>query len=286
VQLGELQNQLERFERRNVQIVALSVDETEASTNMIKRLGLGFAVGSDPEQAVVKAFGVQNPDTRELAIHAAYIVDDNGKIFYRKVSRRRPLSEELIDAIDSYRGDYPRTDEVVRPRTRVAVAYPENNFQALLGVIHLDERPPEVSEIGFNRVYSLIRSGRSDDATVAFKRLTLESPAADRRTLLDTAAWLTRVLFFQDKPEAIEAGRALQARLDRTRELESQLQTSTDADEQDAIRTTLAAARAGLEQARAVISNNAGAWKLRRAKTTLRSYREIALATLRTRAET
>lgn len=283
MQLGELQNQLERFERRNVQIVALSVDETEASTNMIKRLGLRFELGSDPEQAVVKAFGVQNPDTRELAIHAAYIVDDNGKIFYRKVGRRRPLSEELIDAIDSYRGDYPRTDEAVRPRTRVVVAYPENNFQALLGVIHSVERPPDVNEIGFNRVYSLIQRGRSDDATVAFKRLTMESPAADRRALLDTAAWLTRVLFFQDKPEAIEAGRALRARLDRTRELESQLQTSADADEQDAIRTTLAAARAGLEQTRALISNNAGAWNLRRAKTTLRSYREIALATLRTR---
>ena len=208
MQLGELQNQLERFERRNVQIVALSVDETEASTNMIKRLGLRFALGSDPEQVVVKAFGVQNPDTRELAIHAVYIVDDNGKIFYRKVGRRRPLSEELIDAIDSYRGDYPRSGEVVRPRTRTAVAYPENNFQALLGVIHLDERPPEVNEIGFNRVYSLIRRGRSDDATVAFKRLTLASPAADRRALLDTAAWLTRASAKQSRPPLAAGGRS------------------------------------------------------------------------------
>ena len=111
MQLGELQNQIARFERRQVNVVALSVDEPAASQAMVNRLGLSFPLGSDPEQQVIKAFRVQNPDTRELAIHAVYVVDEHGVVFYRKVGLRRPLSQELIDAIDAERGDYPRSDE-------------------------------------------------------------------------------------------------------------------------------------------------------------------------------
>ena len=40
MQLGELQHQIERFERRGIAVVALSVDEPQASLAMIERLGL------------------------------------------------------------------------------------------------------------------------------------------------------------------------------------------------------------------------------------------------------
>ena len=108
---------------------------------MIERLGLTFDLASDPQQTVVKAFGVQNPSTRELAIHAVYIVDTDGTVLYRKVGRRRPVSAELIDAIDVFRGVYPRTDEKIQPRKSIAVAYPENNFQALISVAGADAQP-------------------------------------------------------------------------------------------------------------------------------------------------
>ena len=47
MQLGELQHQLARFERRQGDILALSVDEPEASLAMIDRLGLDFALALD-----------------------------------------------------------------------------------------------------------------------------------------------------------------------------------------------------------------------------------------------
>jgi peroxiredoxin len=74
VQLGELQSQIGRFERRGVSIVAVSVDQPHESLDLIKRLGLSFDLGSDPEQKVVNAFRVHNPDTKTLALHAVYIV--------------------------------------------------------------------------------------------------------------------------------------------------------------------------------------------------------------------
>ena len=281
MQLGELQHQLERFNRRGVTILALSVDEPEASEAMVERMGLSFVLASDANQEVIRAFRVQNPDTRELAIHAVYIVDHDASVFYRKVGLRRPVSQELIDAVDAYRGDYPRTDEVVAGRERIPVAWPTNNFQALLGVAEVDGLPAAIDPQGFAEVLAL----RSDDALVAFKTLMREATDADDQALLDSAAWLTRQRFFADKPEAIEAGELLAWRLGRIRELERSLEQATGEDARDELLHTLARARAGLSTTRATIDNNAEAWNLRYVKTSLRSYREVARAEIRMRRD-
>ncbi len=251
---------------------------------MQKRLGLSFDLGSDPQQDLVKAFGVQNPDTRELAIHAVYIVDKDGSVFYRKVGRRRPVSQELLDAVDAHRGDYPRTDEKVRPRKRIAVDFPTNYFQALLNVIQVERLPASVNEDAFNRVYSIIQRGGSDDALIAFKVFAARSVRADQKALFDAASWLTHLLFFVDQPEAIKAGRNLAQRLRRVQELESQIEAnSANPNEKDALQQTLAKARAGLSEARAAISANAAEWRLDRAKTTMRGYRAVAGAEINMR---
>lgn len=278
MQLGELQNQIARFERRGVTVVALSVDEPTQSLAMIERLGLTFDLGSDPEQAVVTAFGVQNPTTRELAIHAVYIIDTAGEVLYRKVGRRRPVSQELIDAIDEFRGEYPRTDEQIQAKKRIAVAYPENNFQALITVAAVADLPQTVDPVTFAHVQALLGQGRSDDSLIAFKALVANSVGASQQELYDTAAWLTRQLFFVDEPEAINAGHTLSRRLVRIGDLEAALAASQDPDQKDELLHTLARARAGLSLTRAEISKNANAWNLRYAKTTLRSYREVARA--------
>jgi len=286
VQLGELQNQIQRFQTRGVSVIALSVDEPAASTVMQKRLGLSFTLGSDPQQNVVKAYGVQNPDTRELAIHAVYIVDEKGSVFYRKVGRRRPVSQELIDAIDAHRGVYPRTDEKISPRKRSAVDYPTNYFQALLTVIEVDSLPDSVDENAFNRVYSIVQRGGSDDALIAFKVFAAKSVQADEKALFDSASWLTHLLFFVDRPNAIKAGRNLAQRLKRVRELETQIELNAENPEQkDALQQTLAKARAGLSLARAEISGNASNWRLDRAKATMRGYRAVAGAEINMRKE-
>lgn len=284
MQLGELQHQIERFERRGVSVIALSVDEPQASLAMIERMGLSFPLGSDPEQRVIQAFRVQNPDTRELAIHAVYIVDRDGVIFYRKVGLRRPVSRELIDAIDAHRGEYPRTDEVVAPPERITVAWPRNNFQALLGVSAVAGLPDGIDPDGFAQVLKLQQARRSDDALVAFKALIADSPTADEGALLDTAAWLVRERFFADKPNAIETGQLLAWRLNRIGALEAALESAADPDVEDELLQNLAKARAGLTVTRTEIVNHADDWNLRYVKTSLRSYREVVRAELRMRA--
>ncbi len=275
MQLGELQHQMARFERRSATVVALSVDAPDDSLAMIERLGMTYPVASDPNQRVVQLFGVQNPQTRELALHAVYIVATDGTIFYRKVGRRRPVSAELIDAIDAHRGQYPQAD-VVEGARRTAVAYPTNNFQALLEVSQATPPAASVHAEALSDVLALVRSGRGDDAVFAYRKLIRMSPAADREALYNTAAWMARELFFAPSADALAVGTELGQRLARVRELETQLAAAGD--ERDSVEAQLAAARAGLSGVRARINQNADDWRLRSVKTTIRAYRELSRA--------
>ena len=156
-------------------------------------------MGSDPAQTVVKKFGVQNPDTEELALHAVYIVDQQGQVFYRKVGRRRPISEELLDAIDSFNGEYPRT-ETRAPRPPRSVAWPSNNFQTLLELSSVTEAPSGVDRGELNAVLDQLRAGESDESIIAFKALA--GSGAARSDLMRAAAWLTRQRFVAKYPDA------------------------------------------------------------------------------------
>ena len=283
MQLGELQNQLHRFNKRKASIVGISVDPPTDSLAMIKRLGLGYDLASDPDQAVVKSFGVQNPETQELALHAVYILNSDGQIVYRKVARRRPVSAELVDAIDAALGTYPQYDSAA-PRKRVQVAYPTNNFQALLEVSQADALPKAVHADAYAQVLSLIKQRKGDDAIFAFRQLLQNSGVRDQAALMDAVRYLVFEIYFQDLPEALETGRDLARRLERVRQLEKQEEASRNTPDHDKALHTLAAARAGLTRVRAQIEANAQAWKLRSAKTSLRGYRELVLAYLRAEA--
>lgn len=282
MQLGELQSQIDRFTERGVSVIAVSVDLPDDSRAMVERLGLTFDLGSDPDQRLVRSFGIQNPQTRELALHAVYIVDEEGKAFYRKVARRRPTSEELIDAIDAFRGVYPQQDRADEPRQRIAVAYPENNFQALIEMSAVAGLPTAVSQVDFDRVSGLMRDRRGDDALIAFRSLARNDAQVSQDDLFLAAAWLARSVFLDGNDEAIQLGTDLARRVARVAELDSAWRSARGTEAEDELLQQLTRARAGLARVRASVSANAAAWNLRFAKSVLRSYREVARAARRT----
>jgi len=258
--------------RSSVSCKVRLLDAPKHSSGLIRRLGLTFDVGSDPEQTVVKKFGVQNPDTQELALHAVYIVDQDGEVFYRKVGRRRPVSEELFDAIDAYNGEYPR-EEKRAPRPPRSVAWPSNNFQTLLEISSVTQAPAGVDRRALDAVLAQLREGESDESIIAFKALA--GGGASREDLQQAAAWLTGQRFIARYPEARKAGADLSRRLRRVQELEDSLENSSD-DERGELLQTLGQARGGLARARATVVNNQDTWNLDYAQGMLRSYREVA----------
>ena len=82
--------------------MALSVDPPEVSLPWIEKKGFTFPVASDPDLSVIRACGLENADVDDLSLHAVYILDTDGTIFYRKIARRRAYPPEFLDAIDFF----------------------------------------------------------------------------------------------------------------------------------------------------------------------------------------
>lgn len=137
MQLGELQQHQVEFESRGITVVAISVDRPEDSIGMVERMGLSFAVASDPDLSVVRAFGLENREVGEMAIHATYIVTQDRAVLYRKVARRRPESGELLDAIDAHRGTYSGP----RPETKVRRRSPWQDWKLLDAIALVEDAP-------------------------------------------------------------------------------------------------------------------------------------------------
>ena len=249
---------------------------------MIQRMGLEFELGSDRDQTVIKDFKVQNPSTQELALHAVYIVDEQGTVFYRKVARRRPGANELIDAIDAHQGRYPQHDRVTERRA-VNVAYPTNNFQALLEIVRAPGLPASINAKTFAQVRQQAETIQSDDALIAYRQFMDGATQASEEELLTVAAWLARITYFDGDAEALRFGQQLDQRLTRVNELEGSLAAAKDPEQRDQVLDQLTQARALLTRTRAVINEHADEWRLRLLKTGLRSYREVAKAAVRQR---
>jgi len=96
------------FDERGATIVAISVDGPENTLPWAEKKGLTMPLAMDPEMKLIESFDLVNPDVPELALHAVYIVDEQGEVFYRKIARRRAYSREFLDAIDYRYGRWPR----------------------------------------------------------------------------------------------------------------------------------------------------------------------------------
>lgn len=91
---------MSEFDARGVSVVAISVDAPAVSLPWIEKKGFTFPVACDPSLEVIRGWGLENTDVGDLSLHAVYILDADGTIFYRKVARRRAYPPEFLDAID------------------------------------------------------------------------------------------------------------------------------------------------------------------------------------------
>ncbi len=271
MQLGELQNQLERFGKRGATVVALSVDPVKESGSLIRRLKLSYDVVSDETQQVMQAYRVQNPDTRELALHAVFIVDENREVVYRKVASRRPLSQELLDAIDYHYGQYPMGDTRIA-ETDFVREFPRNNYQALIEISSREGLPVSISADTLLPIITRLKRGETDDSIIAFRRwLSAQNKASSRDDYLWSAAWLTAQAL-EIGPDAIATGKALSSVLSRLR--------AARADSSTANPNYLKKLEKELDDIRGKVQNNAREWNLSYAKSMLRSYRKLVIAGL------
>ena len=105
-QLSDVQSIYDDIRFRDMSVVAISADPRDDSTNWIMEQQFTFPMAVDVELNFIKRVRLEHPE-REVAIHAIYMLDQDGKIFYAKVGGRRPTPQELLDAIDYHKGNWP-----------------------------------------------------------------------------------------------------------------------------------------------------------------------------------
>ena len=107
--MSELQGlQLKRddFARRDTEIVAVVVDPVEQNAQVVRDLGLGYRIVSDPQLTAIDAYGLRHdatPGEPPIAHPASFLIDANGTIRWRNITdnyRLRPQPETILAAID------------------------------------------------------------------------------------------------------------------------------------------------------------------------------------------
>ncbi len=107
-QLREFAQHADEFQKLNVHLVAISVDDQEhAHMAWEKKAGRKFIILSDPGAAVIRQYGLlhaQGKGDTDIAIRTTFLIDENGRERWRRVSTTVldiPKSVEVLAVIRS-----------------------------------------------------------------------------------------------------------------------------------------------------------------------------------------
>lgn len=87
--MGDLAAAHAELAAQGVGLAAISVDEAADSQALAKRLGVAFALLSDPDARVIEAYGVQM-QRQTLAVPATFVVRPNRTIAWQHVGDTVP----------------------------------------------------------------------------------------------------------------------------------------------------------------------------------------------------
>lgn len=102
------ERRLSEFQKRGVEVVAISVDSPEASRKLCESRGYTFPFASDGKAEVARQYGVLHAgggeEGRDIARPAEFLVDTSGTIRWVNLTddvRVRARPETALQAIDS-----------------------------------------------------------------------------------------------------------------------------------------------------------------------------------------
>ena len=104
-ELQGLQLKRDEFTRRNTDIMAVVIDPVDENAQVVRDLGLGYRILSDPQLNVIDAYGLRHtsPGEPPIAHPASFLIDAQGIIRWRNVTdnyRLRPQPDTILAAVD------------------------------------------------------------------------------------------------------------------------------------------------------------------------------------------
>ena len=186
-------------------LVALSVDSPSVNAGLALNLGLSFPLVADDHMKTIKAYGLVNPERATLPLHSIYVLDQDLKVQYRKVAGRRPLSAEVLEALDYTGGRWPTPKKLaaIAPGKWVSggqrKARQERHWvdaARLVGGSTAPKRltPKQVTQAG--KVMEDLKADRNDAALITFRELVRSVAISPHKKQL--AAWILGQAFLSE----------------------------------------------------------------------------------------
>jgi peroxiredoxin len=107
-QLREFAQHAGEFQQANARLVAISVDDREhAHLVWDKQASHQFVILSDPGARIIREYGLLHPHgegDEDIAIRTTYVLDENGRQRWRKVSGTIPEIPKSAEVLAELRG--------------------------------------------------------------------------------------------------------------------------------------------------------------------------------------
>jgi peroxiredoxin (alkyl hydroperoxide reductase subunit C) len=155
----EFARQYDEFEKRNVQLIGLSIDSIYAHIAWVRNIEQNFGVSvkfpviADLDTKVAQAYGMIHPGAASTAtVRCVFIIDDKGVVramVYYPLTNGRNIDEiiRLIDALQTHEKHKVATPANWRPGDKVIVPPPLTQEGAAKRV----DEPYEVTEWYFSK---------------------------------------------------------------------------------------------------------------------------------------
>ncbi|MBA2538430.1 MAG: peroxiredoxin family protein [Deltaproteobacteria bacterium] len=98
-----MQSNLGELAKRDIGLVAISVDDVAPGKALAAKLGLTFPVLADPKATALKAFGIFDAET-EIAWPSIFVVSRDGKVVHRWLAdtfSERIVTADVMKALDT-----------------------------------------------------------------------------------------------------------------------------------------------------------------------------------------
>ena len=199
------------FQKRGASILAVSVDSTALSAGFAHKLGITFPLLSDPDLKVISRYGLRNPEVDELALHSVYLLGRDRRVLYRKVALARPLSKELLDALDYTSGRWPTPKALADLPIRDGDGRPERMaknaaYWHASGVAagRANKQPTGLEAAQLKQARAAIQhmsSGNLDSSIAVWRRLApAVASGGGKAKAEEVRSWILREAFLSERP--------------------------------------------------------------------------------------
>jgi len=104
-QLREFAQHSEDFKKLNALLVAISADDQEHAHQVWKSPADGkFVILTDPDAKVIRQYGLLHAHGKgdeDIAIRTTFVIDENGREHWRKVSKTVPEIPKAAEALSA-----------------------------------------------------------------------------------------------------------------------------------------------------------------------------------------